>query len=587
MKFSFKIAIIYSTFYFAFAQYGNYEFEVYEQDPISGALRPVMNNKIQTTTKRYSNADFEVYEYDPHSGALKPVSTPNRPTVNRQPQSTTRSYQNNVFLNPNTNQNVDSNANLPTMSLSMGSCDNYWALKRDFNGIFGQLTIPSPNTQKAVIRVTLTIATVLQTRYVGDISLAKDRQSTVNDVANGLPILYRVRFPVQNPIPKLTEIYYNNQLLCRGPKAVGEIVTTIALDHTLYTGLAQQNFQNNPNLFTTPPTQSAVIPTEPATTQAPLPITRATRPPVTRPTTTDEPYIFPDVNTSKKPQASSSGERIGEFDSHCGVPQIRLQNSTGLILSGKVAMKGQFPWLAAYYHNDIGNTGFICGGSLVSSKVVLTAAHCIHDKQDQVVKQPEQALIYLGKYFLHSQSNERDFLVSGVTKFIIHPDWSSVTESFDSDIAAVVLLRTIQFTNFIQPICIWSSTHSYSDMINQQGIVAGYGKTEFTITASDKPYWTELPVVDERSCLESNSVFIKITSRRTFCAGNRDGRGPCNGDSGGGFIMKSNNKWYLRGIVSAALFDKEMYMCDTKNYAVFTDVAIFKDWILTQMEVYG
>lgn len=51
--------------------------------------------------------------------------------------------------------------------------------------------------------------------------------------------------------------------------------------------------------------------------------------------------------------------------------------------------------------------------------------------------------------------------------------------------------------------------------------------------------------------------------------------------------MKSNNKWYLRGIVSAALFDKEMYMCDTKNYAVFTDVAVFKDWILTQIEVHG
>ena len=164
MKFSFKIAIIYSTFYFAFAQYGNYDIEVYEQDPITGALRPVMNNRMRTTTKRYSNADFEVYEYDPHSGALKPVASPNRPTVNRQPQSTTRSYQNNIFLNPNTNQNVDQNtASQPPMSLSMGTCDNYWTLKRDFNGIWGQLSIPSPNTQKAVIRVTLTIATVLPT----------------------------------------------------------------------------------------------------------------------------------------------------------------------------------------------------------------------------------------------------------------------------------------------------------------------------------------------------------------------------------------------------------------------------------------
>jgi len=162
MKFSFKIAIIYSTLYFAFAQYGNYEVEVYEQDPITGALRPVMNNRMRTTTKRYSNGDFEVYEYDPHSGAIKPVAVPNRQTVNRLPQSTTRSYQNNVFLNHN-NQNVENTANQPTTSLSMGTCDNYWTLQRDFNGIWGQLSIPSPNTQKAVIRVTLTVATSLQT----------------------------------------------------------------------------------------------------------------------------------------------------------------------------------------------------------------------------------------------------------------------------------------------------------------------------------------------------------------------------------------------------------------------------------------
>lgn len=162
MKFSFKFVIICTIFNFAFAQYGNYEFEVYEQDPNTGALRPVMNNRIRTTTKRYSN-DFEVYEYDPNSGALKPVAVPNRPNVNRQPQSTTRSYQNNIFLNPNSSPNVDNTANQQTMSLSMGTCDNYWTLMRDFSGVFGQLSIPSPNTQKAVIRVTLTVATVLQT----------------------------------------------------------------------------------------------------------------------------------------------------------------------------------------------------------------------------------------------------------------------------------------------------------------------------------------------------------------------------------------------------------------------------------------
>jgi hypothetical protein len=55
-------------------------------------------------------------------------------------------------------------------------------------------------------------------RYVGDIDLLKSKESTTNDVANGLPIEYRVRFPLQHPIPKLTEIFYNGQSLCKGQK---------------------------------------------------------------------------------------------------------------------------------------------------------------------------------------------------------------------------------------------------------------------------------------------------------------------------------------------------------------------------------
>lgn len=160
---------------------------------------------------------------------------------------------------------------------------------------------------------------------------------------------------------------------------------------------------------------------------------------------------------------------------------------------------------------------------MVSSKVIITAAHCIQDKRDNTIRKPEESLFYLGKYYLHTQANERDFIISGVSQFFIHTDWNAFSESFDGDIAAAILVRTIQFTNFIQPICIWASTQTYNDIVNVQGIVAGYGKTETSVTASDKPYWVELPVVDEGICLRSNSAFTKITSRRTFCVGNRDG----------------------------------------------------------------
>jgi secreted trypsin-like serine protease len=59
------------------------------------------------------------------------------------------------------------------------------------------------------------------------------------------------------------------------------------------------------------------------------------------------------------------------------------------------------------------------------------------------------------------------------------------------------------------------------------------------------------------------------------------------GDSGGGFIVKTNGKWYLRGIVSSSLINPDTYECDTSNFVVFTDVTKFTDWILQFVGNYG
>ncbi|KAL7035925.1 hypothetical protein ACKWTF_008625 [Chironomus riparius] len=428
-------------------------------------------------------------------------------------------------------------------------------------------------------------------RYVGDIDLLKSKESTSDDVANGLPIEYRVRFPLQHPIPKLTEIYYNNQLLCRGQKAVGDVVTTITLDHSFLTGLSSNNFYGNPNTYPVRPTRLPITEPpiiRPTITQSPVTYRPVTYPPETfRPKTQKPSTRSPPIITRPTERPTSIDEKLGILNSQCGDPQVNLRNVTSLIVNGRMALRGQFPWLAAYYHNDEGFNGYICGGSLVSQKIVITAAHCINDKSEpSFVRKPDQAIIYLGRYNLRSDA-ERGYLFSGVTKFIMHADWNPRVDSYDGDIAAIVLLRTIQFTNLIQPICLWDSTNNYADIIDHKGVVAGYGKTQTSVAESSIPYWSELPVVDERTCFESNNVFLTMTSRRTFCGGNKDGTGPCNGDSGGAFIVRSGSKYYLRGIVSAALFSQEKFMCDTSNYAVFTDVAAFKDWIYIHIGTYG
>lgn len=61
--------------------------------------------------------------------------------------------------------------------------------------------------------------------------------------------------------------------------------------------------------------------------------------------------------------------------------------------------------------------------------------------------------------------------------------------------------------------------------------------------------------------------------------GSLDGASPCTGDSGGGFIIKRNNTWLLRGVVSATLLDYETLSCDLYKYSVYSDVAKYMEWI--------
>ena len=59
----------------------------------------------------------------------------------------------------------------------------------------------------------------------------------------------------------------------------------------------------------------------------------------------------------------------------CG--QVRLRSTSSRIVGGKEANKGQFPWLAQIWLKKGLSDKFICGGSLISENVLVTAAHCI------------------------------------------------------------------------------------------------------------------------------------------------------------------------------------------------------------------
>jgi len=47
------------------------------------------------------------------------------------------------------------------------------------------------------------------------------------------------------------------------------------------------------------------------------------------------------------------------------------------VVGGNAASVNEYPWMALLRRKGQAHSGFFCGGSLISSKWVLTAQHCI------------------------------------------------------------------------------------------------------------------------------------------------------------------------------------------------------------------
>lgn len=71
-----------------------------------------------------------------------------------------------------------------------------------------------------------------------------------------------------------------------------------------------------------------------------------------------------------------------------------------------------------------------------------------------------------------------------------------------------------------------------------------------------------------------------MSSDRTFCAKSTAG-GPCLGDSGGGLFVKQTQHWYLRGIISGTILDRNE-SCDIAKHSIFTNFFKFTDWIIQE-----
>lgn len=157
---------------------------------------------------------------------------------------------------------------------------------------------------------------------------------------------------------------------------------------------------------------------------------------------------------------------------------------------------------------------------------------------------------------------------------IIHPDWNPSARRYDADIATLILDDDVPYTKYIRPVCLPTRNTPM-----KEGWVAGWGESEDKKKEYENiPRQIRIPIHSNEHCFLESNEFPQIASKRTVCAGAKDKRGPCRGDSGSGLYVRFNGLFFLGGIVSASLtsFTGE---CDVTNYALYTNIGKFLDFI--------
>ncbi|XP_063912170.1 clotting factor C-like [Zophobas morio] len=253
-----------------------------------------------------------------------------------------------------------------------------------------------------------------------------------------------------------------------------------------------------------------------------------------------------------------------------------------LITYSQPTQEAEFPWHAAIYRAQGVDLRFICGASLITRYHLITVAHCVTKRVSRETVNPDDLLVYLGKYYSKIWTNP-GIQNRQVEKITIHSQFNP--QFFMNNIAVVKLASPAEITFYVRPVCLWDEDTRLLAVTSRVGNVVGWGWDENGLFP-EKLTKARMPVVSHETCIYSYPDFYsRYTSSTSYCAGFNNGTSVCNGDSGAGMVFPktySNSEsrvWQLRGIVSVSVALKNQTRCDPSNYVIFTDVAKYLDWI--------
>lgn len=239
---------------------------------------------------------------------------------------------------------------------------------------------------------------------------------------------------------------------------------------------------------------------------------------------------------------------------------------SGRVVGGEDAMPSEWCWQVALI-NSLNQ--YLCGGALIGTQWVLTAAHCVTN----IVRAGDAIYVRVGDHDLTQKFGSPGAQTLRVATTYIHHNHNSQT--LDNDIAILKLHGEADLKEGVCLVCL--PARGTSQSAGKRCTVTGYGYMGETGPIPLRVREAQVPIVNDNECVRKiNAVTEKIfiLPASSFCAGGEEAHDACQGDGGGPLVCEDEGYYELTGLVSWG------FGCGRKDVpGVYVKISSFIGWI--------